>query len=73
MKSIILVLIYITTFMFFFFVFSLVGLLWTDYISVITEGGWFGCYALFLGSWLSALPCQEYYENNKEYFDRIFS
>lgn len=71
MKALTLILIYITTFAFLFFVFSLFGMLWTTYYLSITNPDWFIVYSLLLGSWLSAFPCHEYYELNREYFRKI--
>jgi hypothetical protein len=74
MRSIILVLIYLGTFAFLFFVFSLFGLLWVEsYWTIISEGGWFGFYAVFIGSWLAALPTIEYYNHNEAYFKRAWN
>ena len=73
MKSLILILIYLGTFMFLFFVMSLIGLLWFSYYDCITSANWFIIYLLFFGSWMSSFPAVEYYELNKAYFERIYN
>lgn len=69
MKSILLILIYLSSFMLFFFVLSLPGMLWFPYKQVIADGNWFAGYTLFFGSWLALLPAREYYHRHKEYFN----
>ena len=72
MKSITLILIYLGTFMALFFLLSCFGMLWFSYIQVISDEGWFICYTVFFGSWLSAFPTREYYIANEDYFDNVF-
>lgn len=74
MKSIILGLVFLGTFLFLFFLLSIIGLLWVDsYREVIKNGNWFFLYTLFIGSWIPVFPTIEYYDANKEYFNKVFS
>lgn len=51
---------WIVVFMFFFFVLSLIGLLWCDsYREIITDGHWFAIYAMFVGWWIATIPIIE--------------
>lgn len=72
MKSIILISIYITSFVLFFLLISLVGILFTSYQEIITNHNWFMLYAMFFGWWLSIFPAREYYVYNQDYFDKVF-
>jgi len=73
MKSLLLILIYIGTFIGMFLLLSLIGLLWIDsYSLIIRDGNWFMMYTLFLGWWLAAFPCIEYYMHNLQYFETYF-
>jgi hypothetical protein len=73
MKSIIAILVYAATFLGFFFLISLVGLLWfPTYKDVITSVEWFIIYTLTLGWWLSFFPLREYYMKHKKYFQNNF-
>lgn len=72
MKSIILISIYITSFVLFFLLISLVGILFTPYTEIVTNHNWFMIYAMFLGWWLSIFPAREYYVYNEDYFDKVF-
>lgn len=71
MKTSLLLLIYLFSFVSFFLILSGIGVLWTSYENVISEPNWFGIYSLFFGSWMAALPTCEYYELNKPYFKNI--
>jgi len=71
MKSLIIILIYTTTFMGMFFLMSLVGLLWNDsYYAVISDHGWFMAYTIFFGWWIAIFPTREYYMHNQDYFEQ---
>ena len=72
MKSIILISIYIFSYVFFFLLLSTIGLFFTSYQEIITSQGWFMCYSLFLGWWLAIFPTREYYVYNQDYFDKVF-
>ena len=73
MKSLLLILIYIGTFIGMFLLISLIGLLWIDsYTDVIRDGDWFMMYTLSFGWWLAAFPCREYYMHNLHYFEKHF-
>jgi len=71
MKTINLVLIAIASHVLFFLTISAIGSLWSSYLAVITNPGWFFVYTVFFG-WLAALPTREYYLKNKADFDLIF-
>ncbi len=64
-------LIYIGTFMFFFFLLSIIGTIWVSYYTVISEGGWWMIYSLFLGWWIAIFPAMEYYHKHKAYFNSL--
>lgn len=72
MKSITAILIYLGTFMGMFLLLSTIGTLWTEYRTVISSDGWFMCYSIFLGWWISILPTREYYMKYEDYFSEIF-
>jgi hypothetical protein len=72
MKSLFAILIYLGTFMGMFFVLSMIGILWTDYTTVISDDSWFMCYTVFLGWWMGIFPTREYYMMHKKYFSEIF-
>jgi uncharacterized membrane protein YdjX (TVP38/TMEM64 family) len=73
MKTLIMFLIYIITFMFLFFVLSAIGMLWGNtYHQCISSGEWFAIYALFIGSWSAFLCAREYYWYKREYFDALY-
>ena len=72
MKSIILLVIYFVSYIFFFLLLSSVGLFFNSYIETITSDGWFMAYSLFLGWWLAIFPAREYYMKNEENFEKVF-
>ena len=73
MKSIILFLVYIATFMGMFFVLSFIGFLWyPSYTQIISNHNWFIGYGFAIGSWLSVFPTIEYYSKNEKYFETLF-
>jgi hypothetical protein len=72
MKTLALLVIYILSFISIFFILSLVGILFTDYISVIKSDNWAGAYCLFFGWWMAAFPTREFYIMYKEQFDLIY-
>ena len=73
MKSLILIVIYVGTFIGLFLLFSLIGLLWNDsYSSIIRDGNWFFLYSVVFGWWLAIFPAREYYVHHQRYFDKVF-
>lgn len=72
MKSIMLLVIYFVSYIFFFLLLSTVGMFFTSYIETITSDGWFIGYSMFLGWWLAIFPAREYYIKNEEYFEKVF-
>lgn len=66
MRALALILIWIVIFMSFFFLLSLVGLLWYDsYKIIITSREWFFAYAMLLGWWIATIPV---IETDKEWY-----
>ena len=72
MKSIMLLVIYFVSYIFFFLLLSTVGMFFQSYVETITSDGWFIAYTMFLGWWLAIFPAREYYIANEEYFDKVF-
>lgn len=72
MKSIMLIVIYFVSYIFFFLLLSTVGMFFVPYLEVITSDGWFIGYTMFFGWWLAIFPTREYYVKNEEYFERVF-
>ena len=71
MKVTVLFLVFIVSFMFWFFVLSAVGILWLPYEAIITNAEWFLIYTLFFGWWLAGFPARSYYIMHEKYFDRL--
>lgn len=69
MKSIFLMLIFLGTFMGFYFLLSCIGMLWDTYEGIITNENWFLAYSLFLGWWIALLPTVEFNESWEEIFE----
>ena len=72
MKVIIYIFLYIILTMVYFFTLSLIGTLWTDYISVITNIDWFMVYLMVLHWWIVVLSLREYYEKHIKPLQDIF-
>jgi putative effector of murein hydrolase LrgA (UPF0299 family) len=73
MKFIMLVLTFLIGHMLFFFIFSLIGLLWNhSYVEIIRDGPWFLAYTLFIGIWVGVLVARSYYLMHERYFNRLF-
>lgn len=74
MKSIILLGIYLLSFVIIYMMLSSIGLVFSDanYIDILRSNGWGPIYCLFFGPWLSIFPAREYYISNQMYFDRVF-
>lgn len=73
MKSLLAIIIYATTFLGFFFLTSILGLLWIPtYLQVIKSPEWFLIYTLTLGWWVALFPLREYYMKNRKYFRENF-
>ena len=75
MKSIILLSIYLLSFVIIYMMLSLVGIVFSDanYIDILRSQPWGMIYCLFFGWWLSIFPAREYYLINESYFDRVFN
>lgn len=61
MKTLALITIYVLSFVCIYFILSLIGIIFTDYRSVISSEGWKGAYCLFFGWWLAFFPAREIY------------
>lgn len=72
MKSIILISIYLTAFVLFYLLLSLIGIFFNPYTVIIQSSSWFISYSVFIGWWLASFPAREYYVHNEEYFDKVF-
>ena len=75
MKSIILLSIYLLSFIIIFMMLSLVGIVFSDsnYVDILHSSPWSMIYSLFFGWWLSIFPAREYYLVNEQYFERVFN
>jgi hypothetical protein len=75
MKSIILLGVYLLSFITIFMMLSLVGLVFSNasYIDILRSSPWTIIYSLFLGWWLSIFPAREYYLIHQLYFERVFN
>jgi hypothetical protein len=71
MKSIILLGVYLLSFVSIYMMLSLVGLVFSDtsYMDILRSGNWGGIYSLLFGWWMSIFPAREYYMQNEVYFD----
>lgn len=65
MKSLIAILMYITLFLLFYLLISVIGSLFYPYNEVISDVVWFTFYAVFVGWWLAAIPTYEVYNGKK--------
>lgn len=73
MKSLILLSIYILSFVVIFGILSIVvGLFMHSYTDAAMNTTWLGAYTLFLGGWLAIFPAREYYLKNEQNFNRVF-
>lgn len=80
MKSIIMMLIYLFTFIGGYLLISCIGLLFYDenlshysYSFIIGDSGWFCIYTLFLGWWIALLPTLEYHQKYKLHFKGVYA
>jgi hypothetical protein len=75
MKSIILLGIYLLSFVSIYMMLSLVGLVFSNasYVDILRSSPWSMIYSLFFGWWLSIFPAREYYLLNQSYLDRVFN
>lgn len=65
-------LIYVITFVAFYFFLSLFGILWVSYMKVLQNLDWLVGYSMLIGWWIALLPAIEYYKKNEDYFIDIF-
>jgi hypothetical protein len=49
------IVLFFVVFMAYYFMLSLLGMLWAPYTNVITNSAWFLTYTLFLGWWLAEI------------------
>ena len=75
MKSIILLAIYLLSFVSIYMMLSLVGLVFSNanYMDILRSSPWSVIYSLFFGWWLSIFPAREYYLVHQSYLDRVFN
>jgi hypothetical protein len=62
MKSLAVILTYFGTFVFLYLFFSLFGVIWEDYLTIIRTKEWIFAYSFLLGWWLAIFPAHEVYE-----------
>lgn len=74
MKSIILLGVYLLSFIIIYMMMSLVPLVFSDtsYLDILRNNNWTIMYSLFFGWWMSIFPAREYYLLNQSYLDRVF-
>jgi hypothetical protein len=74
MKSIILLGVYLLSFVSIYMMMSLVPLVFSDtsYVDILRNNNWTIMYSLFFGWWMSIFPAREYYLLNQSYLDRVF-
>jgi hypothetical protein len=73
MKSLILLAIYIASFIAIFLITSFPGWLFIgSYKAVIYCTAWQVMYSFFVGWWMAILPAREYYLLHEKYFDKLF-
>jgi succinate-acetate transporter protein len=73
MKAITCIMIFLFYFMFFYFLLSAIGLLWSDsYVNCIRSGGWFAVYSIFIGWWLAMFPTREFYYRHEQDLKHVF-
>jgi hypothetical protein len=74
MKSIILLGVYLLSFIIIYMMMSLVPLVFSDisYVEILRNNNWTIMYSLFFGWWMSIFPAREYYLLNQSYLDRVF-
>jgi hypothetical protein len=74
MKSIILLGVYLLSFIIIYMMMSLVPLVFSDtsYVDILRNNNWTIMYSLFFGWWMSIFPAREYYLLNQSYLDRVF-
>jgi hypothetical protein len=73
MKTLLLLAIYIASFVIIFFIVSFPAYIFVgSFKAVIYNGTWQLMYSLFIGWWTAAFPAREYYLLQEEYFDKIF-
>jgi len=73
MKTLLLLAIYIASFVIIFFIVSFPPCIFVgSYKAVIYNSTWQLMYSFFIGWWMASFPAREYYLLHKEYFDKIF-
>ncbi len=74
MKTLILIAIYIASFIIIFFIVSCPAYVFVgSYKAVIYNSTWQFMYTFFIGWWLASFPAREYYLKNEKEFDRILN
>ena len=72
MKFIIMILIYVISFVSLFLLLSTVGMIWFTYREAINSVDWLIAYTVFIGWWVSLFPCRDYYMANRKDFWRLY-
>ena len=75
MKSIILLAIYLLSFVGIYMMLSLVGLAFSEasYLDILRDDPWNFIYCTCFGWWLAIFPAREYYLVHQSYFERVFN
>lgn len=73
MKTIILLGVYLMSFVIIYLMMSLVGLVFLEisYLQILRDGRWSLVYCVSF-SWMSIFPAREYYLKHEAYFDKVF-
>jgi hypothetical protein len=74
MKSLILMAIYIASYIIIYLMLCCVGWIFTDisFPNIVHSSNWTMMYTLLIGWWAALLPAREYYVHYKSYFHDIF-
>ena len=74
MKTIILLGVYLMSFVIIYMMMSAIGLVFSEisYLQILRDSGWFTIYLVILGWWMSIFPAREYYLKHETYFDKVF-
>jgi hypothetical protein len=75
MKSIILLGIYLLSFVSIYMMLSLVGLVFStaNYLDILRDDAWSFIFCTCFGWWLAIFPAREYYLVHQSYFERVFN
>lgn len=72
MKVLILIAIYIASFIGVFMMLSFIGFIFGyNYLNVLHSDGWQCLYSILIGWWVAIFPAREYYAKHQVHLDRI--